>query len=498
MSELTNINLPEDPYSVFPSSGFIRLLNSSDANDPSPELSIFHDPPNPCHKCGCGHEPCGAPGERQVNSTNEDINRKPRVTQSETSLARFRNFILFGFNDSNIPGNFSGFAFSSDCGINWTDGGNLPQNPPWQNGGDPVIAVDSHGIFYYAELGVLPNTEVGIIQISTGVVNPQTKRITMNTPFVAGEGTSPTNFEDKEWMAVGPDPSRGKFAEAIYLTWTDFSNNGTAIRFSKWVVGVTPTVLIASKTISPDNNVSGSFPVIGPDGTIYVFYEQITSGVNRVIRMVKSTDGGTTFSPPTTVANLKIAANNVLGCGRPAIQVTPTKTIRSNEFPHAAIGPDGMLYVVFNSGTGNTLPQPAINIYLAYSRDKGVTWVIRQITGNTAYAFMPSVIADNRGAHIQYSRFDGTSGVGNGRFALFMRTFNIRRGLSAERMVSTVFSLVPDTNPNFDPGVANCYMGDYNQIIRGPGCSLYHGWGDNRNDIYNGNNPDVFFIQTGR
>lgn len=38
-------------------------------------------------------------------------------------------------------------------------------------------------------------------------------------------------------------------------------------------------------------------------------------------------------------------------------------------------------------------------------------------------------------------------------------------------------------------------MGDYNQVIIGPDNTLLHAWGDNRNDP-NGNNPDVFFIQT--
>jgi hypothetical protein len=41
-------------------------------------------------------------------------------------------------------------------------------------------------------------------------------------------------------------------------------------------------------------------------------------------------------------------------------------------------------------------------------------------------------------------------------------------------------------------------MGDYNQIISGPDNVLYHAWGDNRNNPVNGNNPDVFFIQTGK
>lgn len=457
--------------------------------------------------CGNGNSGAGALGERQVNDPQQDVGAPDNnITQSETSLASKGSFILFGFNDSNCftRNNFNGVAFSSDGGTTWSDCGSTPLNPGWFNGGDPVIAVDRKGIFYYAQLSM---TETGqsVISISTATVNPNNRLITINLPFVAGVGSSPPNFQDKEWIAVGKDKTRRlalwHFEESLHVAWTEFMPLGQGLqnlglRYAKWSTGVTPQLLIPSKAIV--NSVAqGAFPVVDRRGNLYVFYEDFAAPppINRSIRLVRSFDGGQTFSPPIIVSTV-IPARNALACGgRDVIQVTPQKIIRMNDFPHAAVGPDDTLYVVWNDGRNIVPGGTGIDIFLAYSRDCGDTWTVVQVTNTVTYEFFPSVIADEKGAHVQYSRFNGVEGVGNGTFALFQRTFTIQGGVGPESMVSTVFSMVPDTNPNFDDQAANCYMGDYNQIVRGPGLTLLHAWGDNRNNP-NGNNPDVFFIKT--
>lgn len=74
------------------------------------------------------------------------------------------------------------------------------------------------------------------------------------------------------------------------------------------------------------------------------------------------------------------------------------RKIRLTQFPHAAVGPDGTLYVVWNEGSEER--GGAIQIFLGYST-----------------SFFPSVAADCEGAHIQYSHFCGSGGgTGNGTF----------------------------------------------------------------------------------
>lgn len=449
-----------------------------------------------------------------VNNTDFDVQNFPRITQSETSIGRFGDFILYGFNDSNDENlnRFSGFAFSNNLGLTWTDGGSLPVNQGGSNDGDPVIAVDRNGVFYYGQIGqeVVNGVQQAVISVSTGTITPQ-GTITMNPPQVVGRGQNlnPNTIQDKEWITVGPDAARPG-EEALYITWTDFSVNPQTIRFSKYTTGVNLTPLITDQVIVPGGGVQGSFPVVDAAGNIYVFYLEnngfnVLGQPNRTIRMVRSTNGGVTF--PTNVAvsaPFAAAATDTVACERPSIGLDNTRRIRMNEFPHAAIGPDGTLYVVWSQGSvvnGTTI----IDVMLAYSTNQGNTWTTVNMTSDrNTFAFFPSVAVNQNGAHVQYNRFNdqgGTlQGIGDGTFAIFVRSFSIAGGIREEKRVSTEFSPIPVTNPNPGNDVARCYMGDYNQIITGPGNCLLHSWGDNRNEITVNNvtriNPDVFFSRT--
>lgn len=86
--------------------------------------------------------------------------------------------------------------------------------------------------------------------------------------------------------------------------------------------------------------------------------------------------------------------------------------------------------------------------------------------------------------------------MGDRTFGIFTKTFSPYTGLSEERMVSTQFSPVPETNPSPGGDVARCFMAEYNQVIAGPGSCLLHAWGDNRNTLNARINPDVFFRLT--
>lgn len=329
--------------------------------------------------------------EVQVNNSASDIANFPNITQSETSLAHFKDFILYGFNDSNdefTRNSFSGFAFSKDLGKTWTDGGSIPTNPGGVNNGDPVIAVDKKGIFYYGQIGqeVVGGTQQDVISVSTGVINPN-KTITMNPPQVVGRGQNPQNgnfSQDKEWITVGTDRTRPG-QEALYIVWKDFTTNLGRIRFSKYTTGVNLNPLITDiDIISPPNAntfVEGEYVIVDMQGVIYVFYAVIPNNnlllkqANRTIRMRKSTDGGQTFPVNTDVAvsttPFAAAANHVVPCepgfNRTVIFVDAQRDIRNNEFPQASIGPDGTIYAVWNGGTVNG----DINIFLAFSRNQG-------------------------------------------------------------------------------------------------------------------------------
>jgi hypothetical protein len=53
---------------------------------------------------------------------------------------------------------------------------------------------------------------------------------------------------------------------------------------------------------------------------------------------------------------------------------------------------------------------------------------------------------------------------------------------SGEAPLSTVPFPIYQTNPNQDPIIAACYMGDYNQVASN-GTRRFATWGDNRNVV---------------
>jgi hypothetical protein len=82
----------------------------------------------------------------------------------------------------------------------------------------------------------------------------------------------------------------------------------------------------------------GSRPVVGPDGTVYVFFEGSTRlATLSSTYMVKSTDGGVSFGAPVHVATLR----DVIPLANTAFRV--------NSFPAPAVAPNGDLYVAWSS-----------------------------------------------------------------------------------------------------------------------------------------------------
>src|SRR4029078_1002313 len=133
---------------------------------------------------------------------------------SETHMAALGTKIVAAWNDGLngfvSPGG-TGYSYSSDGGLTFTDGG----VPPVNSGsavreGDPVVAVDNAGNFYLADLYTTNNTTNSSIAVTRGTFSGST--FTWSAPVLVASTTS--DFLDKEWLAV--DRTNG----TIYVTWT--------------------------------------------------------------------------------------------------------------------------------------------------------------------------------------------------------------------------------------------------------------------------------------
>ena len=255
---------------------------------------------------------------------------------------------------------YSGTYFSNDGGATWccvaTDPQHLGTLIPgvdhlaggqYDAGGDPSVAFDSRGHVYYAGLGFDRTAPPNTVAVNKGTFDASGK-LTWGPPTFINPTTSPAILNDKEWIAADSHPS-SPFRDRVYVSWTRFifspADGGTYVQSPIFFAFSTDGGETFSDPVSIVGNVhfdQGSRPVVGDDGTVYVFFEGSTRlATFSSTYMVKSTDGGISWSKPVAIA--------------PLVDIIPpaNAVFRVNSFPAAAIGPTGDLYVAWSSEINN-------------------------------------------------------------------------------------------------------------------------------------------------
>lgn len=299
---------------------------------------------------------------------------------------------------------YSGTYFSNDGGATWccvaTDPSQIGTLIPgvehlvggqYDAGGDPSVAFDSRGNVFYAGLGFDRATPPNTVEVSKGTFDGSGS-LTWGSPTFINPTTSPSIFNDKEWISADSHTS-SPFRDRVYVSWTRFIFNPVNGRYVQSPIEFVYSTDGGATFSSPQLIVSnvlydqGSHIVVGPDGTVYVFWDGSTRlATTDSIWMAKSTDGGQTFSSPVAVS--------------PLIDIsTPSNTVfRVNSFPMADIAPDGTLYVAWSAEITNGAPAtdlntacffgPSAGCYAAAvwskSTDGGMTWTAPQ------FVFAPS------------------------------------------------------------------------------------------------------------
>jgi hypothetical protein len=466
---------------------------------------------------GCPAE-ASTTGNVQVNCVAED-GTSPQNTQSETSVAVSGQKVVVGFNDSLVccfpAANLSGYSVSTSGGASFTDAGTLPFRPNVQPIGDPSVAADGQGNFYFASLalgsaGLGTHSKIAFYEMAAGSDTFQL----VSVPVDVGSGQ--LFFADKEYLAVGRDAS-GQLH--FYITWTFFSRAAAhPIMLTQSTDGVhwTTTMVSASTACA-----QGSNPV--PAGnTVYVSWEQrVPAGcTNRLItaqhQMMATAAAGTgTVSRITTIAAVNGDGDKIVACNnardlREVIETAPGHDIRNTEFPSTTIDANGILYAVWNDrpdGVGGPNSN-ATRIFLSFSRDGNQTWSPPQAISPAPNAaimndhFQPWIAADAHGLHVMwYERVPGSGSTAPNVIQTDKEDLSLATATKPpkvtgpEQTLSSVTFPVVQTNPNQDPIIANCYMGDYNNIVSN-GTTKFVTWGDNRNQVAatigKENQPDVF------
>src|SRR5206468_7081416 len=114
--------------------------------------------------------------------------------------------------------------------------------------GDPSVAVDRQGNFYYASLGA---NAAGQSLLFVG------KSLDRGRTFQPGVAIALDPGVDKDWIAVGPDPAVPT-RDNIYVTWTSFKAASSQLMLGKSIDGG-QTWTVSTLYAPADNGIESSF-----------------------------------------------------------------------------------------------------------------------------------------------------------------------------------------------------------------------------------------------
>jgi BNR repeat-like domain len=255
---------------------------------------------------------------------------------------------------------YSGTYFSNDGGQTWGNVGTDPQHlgtlipgvtrlagGQYDAGGDPAVAFDSQGNVYYAGLGFDRTAPPNTVAVNKGTFD-SSGQLSWGQPTFINQTTAPSTLNGKEWIAADWHAS-SPFHDRVYVSWTRFIFNPINGRYVQ-----SPISFVYSsdggQTFSAPQNISGnvlydqgSRPLVGYDGTLYVIFDGATRLATRdSTYIVKSTDGGVTWSKPVKVAELQ--------------EVIPlaNAAFRNDSYPAGDVAPNGDIYVAWTTLTSNS------------------------------------------------------------------------------------------------------------------------------------------------
>lgn len=295
-----------------------------------------------------------APGQASRPEDDRRFSQFAGFTQSSTSTAWCGANAVVAYTDSGsflettilTTGGFSlvGYARSTTATATtptFIDKGFLNPGPTATDtlGGDPVAICTNASTFYIASLFFRDGTsEISVSKSTDGGNN-------FGLPISAVSKDASTHFLDKPWMA-------GK-GSTIYVTYTDFDSAASCTSGFRTAIelvrssdgGATWSVPTVVAEVCDFEVVQGSQVAVGPDGKVYVAWEFIgQDSVNDRAQFVTSSiDGGVSFLPPVQVAQVACVGS----CGG----VVPTPSgldpqllrglFRSGlEFPSLAVNPN--------------------------------------------------------------------------------------------------------------------------------------------------------------
>lgn len=335
--------------------------------------------------------------------------------------------------------------------------------------GDPVIVIGPRPLAgggfsrterraYYAMLGALEANKGFEYIIVTYSDDFASAHPTWSDPVIATTKTSSVDFNDKNWIGVDDNPASPNFGR-LYVSWTEFrSATGTGYGNEPMMVSVSTNGAAsfgAPKQLSPagnngtGNGRQGSNIATGPDGSVYVIFEQ---GFSQVVSV--SRDGGAKWTRPTTVGAVTDIHDPI-----------PGANFRTSSFPTIGVDQtDGTVWAAWVTRTAE-----GGRLVVTSSTNRGATWAPLTTIGGAAqgYAFFPGLsVAPNGRVDVAFQGLqavDPTSfGTGNASIDAYAASKPKGGAWSAVSKISTASS---DPAASATNALGQQFWGDYNTLV---------------------------------
>lgn len=399
----------------------------------------------------------------------------------------------------------TGYFVSFDGGATWRDGQIPMGNGSSGGNGDPVPAFNAKfDTVHMAQLSAGCGSFCGHISVS--VATSLDGGLTWKQPVTVAQGVASltpsraARFNDKEWMTVDNNPSSPFFGR-IYVTWTGFQlagggylrspvmlsysdNAGKSWTVPKEISGSHPGLCTFQETgpAGECDEDQFSVPVVLPNGNLVVHFVNSQNSstweagelFEGQILVVRSTNGGASFSAPTLVAALEDGTLdypfNVDGRATQTGHQFRTQTVQGM----AADPLTGALYVFFADNRNGTRDVPAAtpvtqtDVFVVKSTNGGVSWGSPiQVSGGPADQWFPW--ADARGDVVKVMYMDGVYDWPNrDRYGITLATSNDGGATWSYQRIDSGLS-DPEHSVWFRANVAGCaqcatFIGDYNGL----------------------------------
>lgn len=296
------------------------------------------------------------------------------------------NTVVIGTNTNynlSVGGTFPVAYFTSHDGGRTFAGGTVPMPPGYVDGADPSVSIARSGTVFFAFLAETPAycSAAGrsAVLLSTSTDGGRSFRM----PTVIGVAEA----NDKPFSAI--ESVRGRKAH-VFVTWTQFQGKTSRVVVARSLDGGARFGRAQPLFSSTWDN-SGSVPLVGPAGRIYVLWSSVAfhglsrSDPARILYRV-STDDGATFGP---VHQIGRTFKSIPRMAEP-------NSMRNLTFPATAITADGTVFVAWSQVTRDEGGGRVwADIVVTRSTDGGRRWSSPRRANDVRRGdrFMPSLTA---------------------------------------------------------------------------------------------------------